>query len=72
MDPNANLRELRALASDIIDSNDRDDGGTIDVVDCCRLAELAQALDEWLTKGGALPSDWTRSRATALPSDRER
>ena len=28
--------------------------------DANRLAELAQALDEWIVKGGFLPTDWSK------------
>ena len=51
MDPNANLDEQRriinrALASEIGDA------------EALRLAELARALDEWISSGGFLPRDW--------------
>jgi hypothetical protein len=49
MDPNANLAEQRRIALSILEG---DDG------DAERLAELVQALDEWLTKGGFLPDAW--------------
>ena len=60
MDPTANLREQLALARSIIDANDAEEneGGTIDVVDACRLAELVIALDEWMRRRGALPAQW--------------
>jgi hypothetical protein len=57
MDPNANLTEMRELAQTLLDNN-------ADLSDFCaqaeRLAELVQALDEWLTRGGFLPRDWKR------------
>lgn len=52
MDPNANLEEQREIvrwhASSTAMSSDYD-----------RLADLVEALDTWLTKGGAMPSAWT-------------
>ncbi len=45
MDPNAALHSLRlAIAS-----------GEYEIA-----ADYAEALDEWLSKGGYLPSDWAR------------
>lgn len=67
MDPDANLREQRELARAIIERFDRVDEHTgrysdLDmegqISDAERLAELIQALDEWITKGGFLPKDW--------------
>ena len=59
MDPNVCLEELRKLAKLILDppgyvSNDTQ------ATRGERLAELAQALDGWLSKGGFLPKDWER------------
>lgn len=58
MDPNANLEELRGLYRTILD-NGQD---TFD--DATRLAELVEALDGWLSKGGFLPSEWAKGRAS--------
>jgi len=66
MDPNANLAEQRHLIRSINAMNDRstDDGQlqaqdrTQYEADCNRLAELAQALDGWITRGGCLPIAW--------------
>lgn len=69
MDPVANLKEQRELASQIIAETDRlnDDGGNIPqefyddgsvdamLDDAERLAELVVALDEWRRKGGFDP-----------------
>ena len=51
MDPDATLAELREL----IDTGD---------FETCpsRLVELFQGLDEWLFKGGFLPTDWSARR----------
>lgn len=50
MDPNANLAEQRRIVARILDGDDS--------ADWSRLAELVQALDEWLTAGGFLPGEW--------------
>ncbi len=53
MDPNACLNEMRALAARILDGEgDAADGG--------RLAELVDALDGWLARGGFVPAAWVR------------
>jgi hypothetical protein len=51
MDPDATLKEARELAQDILD-------GGADTAEAERLAELFQALDEWLSGSGYLPEDW--------------
>lgn len=56
MDVNATLREMRELSATVLD------GGALDDADVTRLAELADALDGWLSRGGALPSAWGRFR----------
>ncbi len=53
MDPNANLAEQRRIRNAIrIGQYTRND------VD--RLAELIEALDEWISRGGFLPEAWQR------------
>jgi hypothetical protein len=57
MDPDANLAEQRKIVARLLDDNQRkDDYGRAQ--DANRLAELVQALDEWLTRGGFLPPSW--------------
>jgi len=57
MDPDTNLTEQRQLAKDIL----IDDDNLLSTVDLGqRLADLVQALDEWICKGGALPKAWQR------------
>jgi hypothetical protein len=56
MDPNVNLREQRMIIADML----AEDSDEIDTGDALRLAELAQALDEWISKGGFLPDAWKR------------
>lgn len=58
MDPNANLREQRAIVARI-NSSALNEGDAFDVR---RLAELAEALDEWLSEGGFLPDAWKAGR----------
>jgi hypothetical protein len=55
MDPNANLEEMREIAKTILSGEEYDTG-----YDAVRLAELVEALDEWITKGGFLPKAWSR------------
>ena len=55
MDPDANLEEQRRLAEEILD-----DESPVDNTKSLRLAELVQALDEWIRAGGFLPGDWKR------------
>ncbi len=64
MDPEANLREQRKLAAEIVSAPDPvDEAGYIELDERAnRLADLVQALDEWLTKGGFLPADWRKGR----------
>lgn len=59
MDPNANLKEQQELAAVLLECQYE---AWADVeVGALRLAELVQALDEWIKKGGALPAAWEQS-----------
>ena len=57
MDPNANLKEQREIVARL-----QDDDSYVDHADLSataeRLAQLVQALDEWLTQGGVAPLIW--------------
>jgi hypothetical protein len=57
MDPNANLKEMREIAKTILSGEEYDTG-----YDAVRLAELVEALDEWITKGGFLPEAWSKKK----------
>lgn len=57
MDPNETLRLIRKTLPNV--NMDRWEGADEAAV---RLTELVQALDEWLSKGGALPADWNKGR----------
>jgi hypothetical protein len=74
MDPNETLRRIRALSERIVAreaeraEDDSVDGSLSSCFanleaqedDAVELAELTHALDEWLTKGGFLPTEWHR------------
>ena len=68
MDPNANLQEQLELAREmqaIEDASDDEGNLAQEQVDdyqlkAGRLADLMLALNEWITKGGFLPSAWER------------
>ncbi len=61
MDPNATLAEIRRLIDDL-------DNGRCSPSQARRaradVADLFRALDEWITRGGFLPTAWQR------PADR--
>lgn len=54
MDPNATLSELRQAIPNAVDG---------DNAESVRAAELFQALDDWLSRGGFLPEAWDTDRA---------
>lgn len=62
MDPDANLREQRRLTRRLLTAFDAADSDTgewrPDPDDIYRLAALADAMDTWLTRGGASPGAW--------------
>lgn len=62
MDPNETLREMRELQAEL------DSPATVPPAldQLLRLAELAQALDEWITGGGFLPGAWHRQSTQEL------
>lgn len=53
MDPDACLNAIRRVVARIVN-----DGAVCATADTERLAELVDALDEWITRGGFLPSAW--------------
>ena len=61
MDPNENLREQRRLLQKINAYVPMGDD-TEYVEDLVSLATLAEAMDEWLGKGGFLPAPWSIGR----------
>lgn len=64
MDPNANLAEQRRIFATLTDGTANDRIARLE-----RLAELAQALDEWLSGGGFLPREWQRPEPVISGSD---
>jgi len=65
MDPNENLREQRRIVTEINRLADGDEGCfTIDEMaeKAQRLAELVEAMDQWISRGGFLPREWSRGR----------
>ena len=62
MDPNANLEEQIKLATTLIESRYGSPEVESAVWDATRLAELVLALNDWIKKGGFLPTSWQESR----------
>lgn len=72
MDPQAALNQIRVLVSAIrerIDGSETDDIDTMDpddlttiVEDANELVDLFDGLDQWMARGGFLPSDWAAGR----------
>lgn len=60
MDPNETLKRLRALTMNVLGQAEN---GLDDPDSCFELAECAQALDEWISKGGFLPAAWSREES---------
>jgi hypothetical protein len=66
MDPDANLREQRELLRDIrrLDACPAPsavaEAARVDQLE--RLADLAEAMDDWLSRGGHLPAAWRAER----------
>lgn len=59
MDPNEALRQIRLLAKQL-----RVDENVYTIRQHANdLAEAIEGLDEWIAKGGFLPTDWVRERA---------
>jgi hypothetical protein len=61
VDPNTALTDIR----DLIAKTYTDEGSTLD--DSCRLYDLVEALDGWLSKGGFLPDAWRT--ASSVPAE---
>jgi len=74
MDPNANLREQRELVEQINTLLNAAHGkrltGTQEqdiILHSARLAELVEALDQWIAGGGFLPDSWEIAHKRAAP-----
>lgn len=59
MDPTANLAELRRLIERFNKAQDIGEP-LVDMTDAYRMAELIEALDEWISRGCYLPTQWTQ------------
>lgn len=59
MDPNATLKNIREAVGEL--RNQDDDGVLDDTSQVGFLLESVEALDEWLGKGGFLPTAWQRA-----------
>jgi hypothetical protein len=54
MDPDQTLAQIRRIIADMA----RPRSALDELVDARLLAELVEALDDWITKGGFLPQPW--------------
>lgn len=60
MDPDANLREQLQVATRLANGKGRPGDGE-------RLADLVEALDNWISGGGFLPTRWAAAQGTVRP-----
>lgn len=75
MDPDMTLRLMRDYIRRVRDSV-QGEGTDPDIlrIEADQLAEYADALDQWLSKGGFLPKDWAHGRmkfGTPVPAFEE-
>lgn len=59
MDPNKTLQRMLQLSKRMIDETKGRDGEP-HPDDALELAELVEALDNWIRRGGSFPSKWWR------------
>lgn len=64
MDPNATLSQLRRVVARIHDNDatPRDPETAAMLQDADLLATLFDSLDEWISRGGFLPQEWSSDR----------
>jgi hypothetical protein len=60
MDPNETIKQLRELAKRVLARADK--GEEQDIYDSIEIAEKVQALDNWISDGGFLPSVWLKDK----------
>ena len=66
MDPDTTLAEIRSVLARLAEIRSvlapvgATDDGSVD--DLLGLAERVEALDDWVSKGGFLPTDWNARR----------
>lgn len=62
MDPNETLKLLHETASDIFEAVDRGCSFADLTEEAETMATLFNSLDEWIRKGGFLPTPWQRTQ----------
>ena len=63
MDPNAALKLLRELRYSIVQNLDSESPDEDELMEkASEMADAFEGLDQWLTKGGFLPHEWTHGR----------
>lgn len=62
MDPNAALREMRAAIQRFRVAQEMGDHEEDQLGEAGQAVEFAEALDEWLSRGGFLPTEWAAGR----------
>lgn len=67
MDPNALLDDLLLLISEANTASDK-----VAALNYRAISERFQALDEWIMKGGFLPTDWELSSRPALIHEKQK
>lgn len=67
MDPNQCLKEIRLLVSEMDTASDE-----TAAINYGTLAERIKALDEWIMKGGFLPTDWELWSRPALIYEKQK
>lgn len=58
MDPTANLEEQRQIVARLLGDDTISPADTVALTQ--RLCDLVEALDQWISKGGFLPTQWAR------------
>jgi hypothetical protein len=67
MDPNATLRRIREALADIDKASNPDSAGTA----ALEATDAMRDLDEWLSRGGALPQAWERRPVEVVDAELE-
>lgn len=62
MDPNSTLRDLLTIRDRFRDGCSCADGACVHADTLAKTAELIDALDGWLRRGGVAPGAWRRSK----------